>query len=173
MWDEITYPFPNVNDATVEVWEWISNFILHFIMDVITYPCMYTGLALIIHADVLPTNDGRPLVGTMLSTMLHMILYKVSWPLLISNTSMKTKYSSQGNDVVKTLQWRRMRNNSSIFFTLGRHQRRGILSFHSSACLSVRLSIPNDVTALNLLGFQLSAWNLVGWCTVTWSRYAI
>ena len=25
--------------VTVEVWEWISNFILHFIMDVITYPC--------------------------------------------------------------------------------------------------------------------------------------
>ena len=26
MWDEITYPFPNVNGAAVEVWEWISNF---------------------------------------------------------------------------------------------------------------------------------------------------
>ena len=24
MWDEITYPFPNFNGATVEVWEWIS-----------------------------------------------------------------------------------------------------------------------------------------------------
>ena len=31
MWDKITYPFPNFNGATVEVWEWISNFILHFI----------------------------------------------------------------------------------------------------------------------------------------------
>ena len=37
--DEITYPFPNVNGGTVEVWEWISNFILHFMMDAITYPC--------------------------------------------------------------------------------------------------------------------------------------
>ena len=27
VWDEITYPFPNFNDATVEVREWISNFI--------------------------------------------------------------------------------------------------------------------------------------------------
>ena len=27
MWDEITYPFPNSNGATVEVWEWISYFI--------------------------------------------------------------------------------------------------------------------------------------------------
>ena len=24
--DEITYPFPNFNVCTVEVWEWISNF---------------------------------------------------------------------------------------------------------------------------------------------------
>ena len=37
VWDEITYPFPN--GETVEVWERLSNFIPHFIMDVITYPC--------------------------------------------------------------------------------------------------------------------------------------
>ena len=37
--DEITYPFPNFNGCTVEVWEWISNFITHFMMDVITYSC--------------------------------------------------------------------------------------------------------------------------------------
>ena len=34
MWDEITYPFLNVNGYTVEVWEWMNN----FTMDVITYP---------------------------------------------------------------------------------------------------------------------------------------
>ena len=39
LWDEITYPFPNFNGCTVEVWEWISNFTPHFIIDVITYPC--------------------------------------------------------------------------------------------------------------------------------------
>ena len=39
MWDEITYPLLNFNGATVEVEEWISNIILHFIIDVITYPC--------------------------------------------------------------------------------------------------------------------------------------
>ena len=39
VWDKITYPFPNFNGATVEVWEWINNFILHFTMYVITYPC--------------------------------------------------------------------------------------------------------------------------------------
>ena len=36
--DEITCPFPNYNGFTVEVWEWISKFTSHFIMDVITYP---------------------------------------------------------------------------------------------------------------------------------------
>ena len=39
VWDEITYPFLNFNGCTVEVYEWISNFIPHFIIDVITYPC--------------------------------------------------------------------------------------------------------------------------------------
>ena len=37
--DEIIYPFPKFNSATVEIWEWICNFISHFIMDVIIYPC--------------------------------------------------------------------------------------------------------------------------------------
>ena len=39
--DEITYPFPNFNGATVEVWGWISNFIRHFTGQVITYPCRH------------------------------------------------------------------------------------------------------------------------------------
>ena len=39
VWDEITYLFLNFNGATVEVYEWISNFIPHFIKYVITYPC--------------------------------------------------------------------------------------------------------------------------------------
>ena len=35
VWDEITFPFPIFSGSTVEVWEWISNFISRFIMDVI------------------------------------------------------------------------------------------------------------------------------------------
>ena len=31
-WDEITYPFPNVNGGTVEIWDRISNFIPHIAM---------------------------------------------------------------------------------------------------------------------------------------------
>ena len=35
------YPFPNFNTTTVEAREMINNFILHFIMDVITWPLLY------------------------------------------------------------------------------------------------------------------------------------
>ena len=35
MWDEITYLFPNLNGGTIEVGEWMNNFILHFIMNAI------------------------------------------------------------------------------------------------------------------------------------------
>ena len=38
VWDKITYQFPNLSGATVEVWQWISNFISHFTGHVITYP---------------------------------------------------------------------------------------------------------------------------------------
>ena len=38
MYDEIMYPFLNFNGCTVEVLEWISNFILHFTAHVISYP---------------------------------------------------------------------------------------------------------------------------------------
>ena len=36
--DEMIYQFQNLN-GTAEIWEWISSFIPHFIMAVITYPC--------------------------------------------------------------------------------------------------------------------------------------
>ena len=39
VWGEIIHPFPNFKGYSVEVWGWISNGILHFMMSVITYPC--------------------------------------------------------------------------------------------------------------------------------------
>ena len=33
VWDEIIYPFPNFNGATIEVWEWMNNLIPHIVMD--------------------------------------------------------------------------------------------------------------------------------------------
>ena len=32
VWDEINHQFPNFNGATIEVWDWISNFISHYWM---------------------------------------------------------------------------------------------------------------------------------------------
>ena len=39
VWDKIIYPSPNLNCATVEVWECIINVIPQFIGHVIIYPC--------------------------------------------------------------------------------------------------------------------------------------
>ena len=39
VWDEITYPSQTSTVHTVDVWEWMSNFIPHFIIDVIIHPC--------------------------------------------------------------------------------------------------------------------------------------
>ena len=41
MWDEINYPFSKFKGSTIEVWEWISNFIPYF-----------TGMWLLIHAGI-------------------------------------------------------------------------------------------------------------------------
>ena len=38
VWGETIHLFPNFNGATIEVEEWIDNFIPHFILDVIIYP---------------------------------------------------------------------------------------------------------------------------------------
>ena len=51
VWDEITYPFPNFNRVTVEVWLWINNLIPHMMMDVILI--MHAGIE---HDDVIKWN---------------------------------------------------------------------------------------------------------------------
>ena len=38
MGNEMTYPFPNFNSCTIEVWQGINNSMPHFIMEVMTYP---------------------------------------------------------------------------------------------------------------------------------------
>ena len=38
VWHEITYPFPNVNGCTVEVWEWMIDLISDLTMHVNIYP---------------------------------------------------------------------------------------------------------------------------------------
>ena len=47
----MTYPFTNFanfNGCTVEVWEWISNFIPHYTRCVIAYPCWDETQAMLI-----------------------------------------------------------------------------------------------------------------------------
>ena len=39
VWDKIIFPFLNFNVCTVEFWEWISNFTIHFIVHMFIYPC--------------------------------------------------------------------------------------------------------------------------------------
>ena len=48
MWDVITYPFLNFNGCTVEVQEWISNFIPHIL-----------GMKLLIHAGIRVDHDSK------------------------------------------------------------------------------------------------------------------
>ena len=72
MRDEITYPIPNVNGATVKVWEWISNFIPHFIMEVITYPCLLTGNNHY-HAEPLMTHFYDAYVSPGLSVLILLL----------------------------------------------------------------------------------------------------
>ena len=56
--DEITYPFPNVNGATVYVWEWTSNFILLSTGHVIANPCWDDkGKSTLYNGDVMPWTD--------------------------------------------------------------------------------------------------------------------
>ena len=51
VWDEMTYPLPNLNRVTVEVWEWINNFIPHFMGHVML------GLKLAHWGLVMPYGD--------------------------------------------------------------------------------------------------------------------
>ena len=48
VYDEIVFPSPNFNGCTVEVWEWISIFISHVIIGVITYPWWDLSLSMLV-----------------------------------------------------------------------------------------------------------------------------
>ena len=82
MYDEIIFPFPNFNGATVEVWEWINNFIPHFTGRVITYPVMCKYVFEIIDTtEALKRNMSKCVASSLLvcwffSTMKHHIIYR-------------------------------------------------------------------------------------------------
>ena len=49
MWYEINHTFPNVNDATDEIWERVYDFMPHIIIDVIAYPCWDWSLTILVN----------------------------------------------------------------------------------------------------------------------------
>ena len=62
VWDENTYLFPNVNGAAVEIWEWISNFTSHFIMDIITYPCWDSSKFILVKGSLMSLTPEHQLL---------------------------------------------------------------------------------------------------------------
>ena len=61
--DEITYPFPNFNGCMMKVSEWIWNLILHFLMNLITYPSGISQTTLEKWALSLQTNNNYDKLG--------------------------------------------------------------------------------------------------------------
>ena len=53
VWDESTYPFPNLHGSTVEGWKWVTHFIPHFVVQIIIYPCWK-----FIHISKWPPGDN-------------------------------------------------------------------------------------------------------------------
>ena len=56
VWDEIAYP--NFNGCTIEVWEWISCFVAHFMMDVIIFSLDVHTTQLLAHTGPSLTREG-------------------------------------------------------------------------------------------------------------------
>ena len=48
VWDNITYLLPIFNSTAIDIWEWISNFIPHFVKDRIIYWCWDLSLTMLI-----------------------------------------------------------------------------------------------------------------------------
>ena len=60
VWDWITYLFTNCNGATVEVFEWICNVILHFIKQVITYPSWDLSQSMLVKGSLEQIAYAKP-----------------------------------------------------------------------------------------------------------------
>ena len=64
VWDEITYPSPNINGTIVdgtaaEIWEWIRNFIPYYIIGEITYLSWDQRWAMLVKGatDIISSNE--------------------------------------------------------------------------------------------------------------------
>ena len=74
-WDKIIYPFRNFNGRTVEVWEWISDFIYtHLIMGVITYVKMSKELHTLKQQIFWPIINTEPHVVVYLNLFEYILI---------------------------------------------------------------------------------------------------
>ena len=91
VWDGITYQFSNLNGCSVEVWEWIINFIPHFIMDVIIHSWWDLSWTMLVKgapgvtfqgSDVIFLNGKRNLARRFdISKVQPAAVVHVGWPL--------------------------------------------------------------------------------------------
>ena len=69
------YLFPNSHGCTVDVWDWISSFIPHFIMDLITYPCWGKSWTMLLKSAprkvIWPFNSRKELMLIYLQSYLQ------------------------------------------------------------------------------------------------------
>ena len=109
MWDDITYPFPNFNGCTVEVWEWISNFIPPILMDVIIYPCWYYSYNPFIKGARGDINTGSPSVNEKKSMSLIYTgnCHKSQWNPLLRGTQAPTHWHNTcRNNITLSFWWK-------------------------------------------------------------------
>ena len=84
MWDGITYPFPNFNGDTVEVWGWISNVIQHFKWTRITYPGYRLSQTMLVKEGHWQTDlDVRGRAGRHMSHQSYMAQVSPEYYLLL------------------------------------------------------------------------------------------
>ena len=101
--DEIIYPFSNFNGwLTVEVWEWMHNFITHIAMDVITYPCWGESLSLLV--------KGSPGRFAAFDTYPNIVIlsYEIQQFVSVFDSLHTTKANfrhTEMNNIMETWQW--------------------------------------------------------------------
>ena len=99
--DEITCTFPNFNGCTVEILEWINNFIQYFMMDVSTYPCWMKVSSYCI------VRESSDLLISAFIVLIYIYIYiffcKVSYNAAISFTPLNQVTSTQLNSTQRCL----------------------------------------------------------------------
>ena len=74
VWDEITFPLPNFNGATVDAWESIINFVTH--PDMITYRYWCQNYAMLVHFTICEDSPRNSIcIVVKMATISYMTNY--------------------------------------------------------------------------------------------------